>query len=113
MARSSGSRNRFLGDRFFDDSGDEWTLVDRELSRARITALLDDQTVRLAVHMGRSSLDWIDPTARRTTWAKRIEPNFHDRLDYKPPPGAPGQLPFHGTLWVRGEAQLLIFDDFD
>ena len=113
MSRSTGSRNRFLGDRFFDDHGAEWVLEDRDLSRTRIADLLGTAGVRVAVHTSRSSLRWIDPAARLTIWKAEIEPNFHDRKDYRPPPNAPGQLPFHGTLWKRDGQVLLIFDDFD
>jgi hypothetical protein len=58
-------------------------------------------------------LRWIPDSERERAWTEEIEPNFHDRASDGTPTPAPGQLPFHGTLWRRRGNQLLVFDDFD
>ena len=59
------------------------------------------------------TLRWVGSDEKLAVWRADIEPNFHDRSDYRPPVGAPGQKPFVGTLWRSGDRELLIFDDFD
>jgi hypothetical protein len=46
-------------------------------------------------------------------WPQEIAPNFHDTAGWKPPPGAPGQNPYHAMAWRRGDRRLLLITDFD
>jgi len=111
-SKRRGSRNRVLEDRLWDDEGVEWSRVEVNLSRDRIGALLKRQDVGVGVHQS-MRLRWVGNEEKLGVWNSEIDPNFHDRPDYRPPIGASGQKPFVGTLWRSGDRELLIFDDFD
>jgi hypothetical protein len=113
VSKNSTSRNRILDDRLWDDTGREWRRVEHDLGRPDVARLLTRPDVRVGIHACRRWLRWVAGGERNAVWVKEIEPNFHDRPDYRPPPGAPGQLPFHATLWRDGDDELLLFDDFD
>lgn len=100
MAKKGGSRNRVLDDRLWDALGREWRRTNDELSREEIGRLLRRDDVQVGVHTSRSVLRWVAPKERQKTWAQEIEPNFHDRPDYRPPDGAPGQasVPWHSVV---------------
>jgi hypothetical protein len=106
------SRNRVLEERLWDDVGREWSRVDNDLSRGQIAELLRRADVRVAVHRS-MKLRWVDSDEKLRVWRSEVEPKFHDRPDYRPPRGAPGQKPLVGTLWRSGDRELLVFDDFD
>jgi len=108
MPRSRRSPNRITDGQLVDDAGNEWHLVDKELSRHDIARLLADPDVRVGVRAQRALVQWVPPEAREHIWNEVVEPNFHDRAA-KPD----GPRPFHGTRWRRRGKDVLLFDDFD
>jgi len=113
MPRSIRSHNRISEDLLTDDSGNLWHRVRGELSRDAVVRLLADRAVRIGVHAERRSLRWISDEDRERVWSQEIEPRFYDGSHEGIPRPAPGQLPFHGTLWRRRGNKMLVFDDFD
>ena len=102
------------GSRLWDRDGLEWTDSGEELDQAESERLLADLAVPAVMSMGAGPLRWLDGSERLHVWRTDIAPNFHDVSGWKPPPGAPGQKPFHVTMWKRdGGAVLLLITDFD
>jgi hypothetical protein len=59
--------------------------------------------VPVVISAGACPLRWLDGEDRNTVWRREIAPNFHDSPGWKPPPGAPGQNPYHAPAWRRGK----------
>ena len=100
------------GNRLWDRDGLEWEDADAEVDRAEAERMLRSADVPVVVSMGTGPLRWLDGDERMSVWRNEIAPNFHDLPGWKPPPGAPGQLPFHATVWRRGDRRLLLITDF-
>ena len=101
------------GRRLWDREGMEWESAGTEVDRVEAERILRSADVPVAVSVGSSTLRWLDGGERMSVWAIEIAPNFHDVAGWRPPVGAPGQLPFHATLWRRGEHRLLLITDHD
>jgi hypothetical protein len=100
--------------RMWDREGREFGMV-RDVDRPEAQALLADDDVQVAIYDGAGALEWVEPKDRRRAWSDRIAPRLHDNPDWRPPPGAPGTLPFVPELWreIKGTAQTLVFNDRD
>ena len=101
------------GGRLWDRDGLEWENTGKELERIDAERLLAEPAVPAALSVGGRALRWLDGAERFATWIAEIAPNFHDVEDWKPPRGAPGQLPFRATVWTRDGQRLLLITDFD
>lgn len=101
------------GTRLWDRGGSEWEPMDGELTRRETEAMVRDPNVPVAISVGARPLRWLDGNDRITVWQREIAPNFHDTPDWNPPPGAPGQNPYHALAWRRGDRRLLLITDFD
>lgn len=101
------------GSRLWDRDGLEWTDSGAEVDRGEAERLLADPDVPAVLSMCTGPLRWLDGRDRLQVWRTEIAPNFHDVPGWKPPAGAPGQLPFHATVWKRGDELLLLITDFD
>jgi hypothetical protein len=99
--------------RLWDETGREWQPFRDQVLRAEVLQLLARDDVKVGIYTGRRLLQWVRPEDTWRVWREDIDDNFHDRPDYKPPRSAPGQLPYHGTLYQSGDDLLLLFDDFD
>jgi hypothetical protein len=110
----ASAKGRMLGGReLWDRSGDAYT-YSRDLDRAEVQRLLRDLRCQVAIHMCGGPLRWIEVADRQSTWSSEISPNLHDVPNWKPPRGAPGQLPFVPELWTNGKSnELLLFYDHD
>lgn len=120
MTKKQGAnRSRMLEDRYWekrrlwDEKGREWLPFRDEVHRAEILQVLARDDVKVGIYTSRGVLRWVRPEDKWRVWREEIDRNFHDRPDYMPPRGAPGQLPYHGTLYRSGDDLLLVFDDFD
>ena len=91
----------------------EFRRTEEELVRTAAADLVKDAIVEVAVSCGAGRLRWISLDERQDVWRSEIEPNFHDQPGWKPPPSAPGQLPFHAELWSSGEKQVVLITDRD
>jgi hypothetical protein len=90
----------------------EFERSEQELTRKATAGLVRDP-VEVAISRGAGPLRWIPPHERDDVWRMEIEPNFHDQPGWKPPPSAPGQLPFHAEVWSRGEKRVVLITDRD
>jgi hypothetical protein len=54
-----------------------------------------------------------EEAAWRAAWKTELAPDFHDRPGWRPPAGAPGQLPFHAELWQSDDHRVVLFTDRD
>ncbi len=96
----------------WDRNGDLW-LMGEELDRTMATALVSDRAVLVVVSWCAEPLRWLEDREREGVWRNEILPNFHDEPGWRPPPGAPGQLPFHALVFRRGQRNLLLVTDYD
>jgi hypothetical protein len=105
---------RMLGGReLWDRSGNVYT-YSRDLDRTEVQRLIKDLTCQVAIHRGGGPLRCVEAADRESTWAGEISLNLHDVPNWKPPRGAPGQLPFVPELWINGKSdELLLFYDHD
>lgn len=111
---SRGPKNRVTNDRLFDEAGQEWQLVRNDLFREEVVDLLADPGVKVGVHRNYGDpLRWIPAELRWQVWRSEIEPEFFDSPSWRPPHGAPGQLPYCGLLYRSAGRQLLLFDCMD
>lgn len=97
----------------WDRDGDLWTISEEELDRKAAGSLIGDPTVPVVVSWCAGPLRWLDGGERQEVWRDEILPNFHDEPGWRPPPGAPGQLPFHAEAWQQGTRRLLLITDRD
>ena len=99
--------------RLWDRSGQVFERSEDELTRSEAEVLLNAPDVQVAISWCNTSLRWLSSDERRQVWLQELVPNFHDTPDWKPPPDAPGQLPFHAELWRSGGASVLLITDRD
>jgi hypothetical protein len=96
-----------------DRSGDVYT-YSREVDRAEVQRLIKVPKCQVAIHMCGRPLHWIEEGNRQSTWNVQVSPNLQDVPNWKPPRGAPGQLPFVPEPWTNGKSdELLLFYDHD
>jgi hypothetical protein len=111
--RASANGRMLDGRELFDRTGDVYR-YSRDLTRAEIELLIDDPTCQTVIYKNWGALRWIEVADRRSTWNNELSPNLKDVPNWKPPRGAPGQLPFVAELWTSaGLHQLLLFNDHD
>lgn len=101
------------GSRLWDRAGVEWEDTGEELTRTDAEAMMNQPDVEVAISVGTASLSWLDGAERRRVWRDEVAPNFHDQPGWRPPPSAPGQLPYHATLWRNDDRRLVLITDFD
>ncbi len=111
---SKEPKNRVTKDRLFDDAGQEWARVRNDLSRDEVRHLLAESSVKVGIHRNYGDpLRWVPAELRWQVWRSEIEPEFFDNRNWRPPPGAPGQLPYRALLYRADGRQLLLFDCMD
>ena len=117
MARSKGkpsASGRLSWDgRLWDPSGVLYEREVEEVTRSEAFALVRDSDIQVAVSHASRPLRWLAPDQRQKGWSEELAPNFHDEPNWKPPTGAPGQLPFHAELWKSGARRVLLVTDRD
>jgi hypothetical protein len=96
-----------------DPSGVLYEREVEELTRSEAFALVRDPDTQVAISHGSRPLRWLAPDERQTVWLEELAPNFHDEPNWKPPKGAPGQLPFHAELWKSGARRVVLVTDRD
>jgi len=102
MAKRRGqapANGRMLWDgRMWDRQGRQFELA-RELDRADAKTFLNEGDIQVAIASGTAALQWIEPADWGRAWSEGILPRLHDNTDWRPPPSAPGTLPFVPELW--------------
>ena len=98
-------------DRLWDREGRQWQRARTGLPRERAVQLFMDPSTPVAVHDGGGTLQWIEPGDRRARWPALMARTF-DKA-WKPPPSAPGTLPFEAQEWRADDDVLLLFEDHD
>ncbi len=97
MAKSkgkpSGSGRLSWDGRLWDPSGVLYEREVEELTRSEAFDLVRDPDIQVAVSHASRPLRWLAPDERQRVWREELAPNFHDEPKWKPPTGAPGQLP--------------------
>ena len=100
------------GSRLWDRDGLEWE-PGEEVGRSDAEAMARRADVPVVVSTGSRPLRWLDGADRMSVWRSEIDPNFHDAPGWTPPPGPPGQKPYHAMACRRGDRSLLLITDFD
>ncbi len=111
--RPSGSGRLSWDGRLWDPSGVLYKREVEELTRSEAFDLVRDPDIQVAVSHASRSLRWLPPDQRQRVWRDEVAPNFHDEPNWKPPIGAPGQLPFHAELWKSGAGRVVLLTDRD
>lgn len=86
------------GARLFAADGTEFTFADGlvRVEVERLLALEELEAVRIECGGGVES--WVGPADARRLWLA-VEPDLDDVEAWRPPPGAPGALPYRAQLW--------------
>lgn len=86
------------GPRLFDADRREYRRVDG-LERTEVERLLGlDELAAVRVECGAGIAEWVTPGDARRLWLD-VERYFIDVDPWRPPPGAPGALPYEAQLW--------------
>ena len=111
--KSSGSGRLSWDGRLWDPSGVQYEREVEELTRSEVFDFVRDANIQVAISHGSRPLRWLAPDQRQRVWREELAPNFHDEPNWKPPTGAPGQLPFHAELWKSGARRVVLVTDRD
>jgi hypothetical protein len=93
----------------FDPDGVELTLDEPSADRATIERLTRDGSDVVVADCG-AALQWLRGAEARDAWARR-ERDFEDVVDWKAPPGAPGELPYRGEVWRYGDRRIVVLSN--
>jgi transposase len=97
------------GARLFDPVGVEYEPSRDGLRRADVLRLVKTGELPVATHNCGEGVAWLPPNQASAAWAS-VEADFEDIEGWRPPPGAPGALPYRAGLWraLRGQGQALV-----
>lgn len=94
------------GRRMFDPDGVELTLDEPRADRGTIEGLTREGSDVVVADCG-AALQWLRGAQACDAWARR-QLDFEDVVDWRAPPGAPGQLPYRGEVWRHGPKRIVV-----
>ncbi len=110
MGQVPGSRNRVLGDRLWDDDGQEWTTRRADWVTAKQVRQLIGRDQRVLVHSYGRSVQWLGAAAAPQRWS-HVRHHFEVPGEHGAEPDDEGRT-WGAHLWRRGDARLLGFETF-